>query len=193
MASISQAKTIGGVGSILVLLSAIPSAGTLLAVVGFIMILLALKEISDSVADKSIFDNALIAIGLAIAGLVAGTLVIAGSVLTFMGLHGMTFASFGPNFNPSSIPNGDWLGLIGAALVGLAVVWLMLLSSSVFIRRSYGAVATKLNDQMFAYAGVFFLIGAATTIILVGFLFLFVAQALLAIAFFSISETRSPQ
>ncbi len=192
MASVSQAKSLGAVGSILVLLAAVPSVGALLGIVGFIMILVALKEISDALADKSIFNNALIAVGLAIAGLVAGTIVLLGSLLSFMGFHNLTFASFGSNFSPSSIPTGDWIGLIGSALAGLAIVWLMLLVSSLFIRRSYGSVASRLDDSMFRWAGLLFLVGAATTIIVVGFAILFVAQVLLAVAFLSLDATKAP-
>lgn len=191
MASVIQAKSLGAVGSVLVLLAAVPSVGALLGIVGFVLVLLAVKEISDSVADRSIFNNALIAIGLAVAGLVAGTIVLFGSLLSFMGLHDLTFSSFGQGFNPSTIPTGDWFALVGSALAGLAVVWLMLLASSVFIRRSYGSIASRLNDNMFRWAGLLFLVGAATTIIVVGFAILFVAQVLLAVAFLSLDVSKA--
>ncbi len=190
LTSVSQAKTIGGVGSILVVLSAVPTAGSLLGIAGFILVLVAVKGISDSVGDRSIFNDALLAVGLAIAGVVAGTLVLLGSFLSFMGLHNMAFANFGQGFDASSIPRGDWMGLIGSAFAGLAIVWLTLLASAIFIRRSYGAIASKLGVDMFRTAGLLFLVGAATTIVLVGFLLLFVAQVLLAVAFFSIDETK---
>jgi len=87
--SISQAKSLGAVGSILVLLTAVPSIGGLLGIVGFILILVAIKNISDFLADRSIFNNALMAVGLAIAGVVAGTLVLLGGLLSFMGLNSL--------------------------------------------------------------------------------------------------------
>src|SRR3989442_2792021 len=54
MGSLSSAKTLGGVGGILVFFP-------VLSLVGWILILLATKEISESVQDKTIFDDALLA------------------------------------------------------------------------------------------------------------------------------------
>lgn len=187
MASLSRAKSLGEVGSIFVLLTVVPSVGWVLGIVGFILMLVAIRDISDAVADRSIYSNMLVAVGLAIAGIVVGALVVVGSVLRFVGLNGL---NFGPNFNPSTVPAGDWMSLIGAVLAGLAVVWLVMLASAVYVRRSYGAISAKLKVGMFETAGLVYLIGAATTIILVGFLLLLVAQILVVVAFFSIEENQ---
>jgi len=189
LASLSRAKSYGEAGSILVLLTAIPSVGGLLGIVGFILVLLAIKDISEVVADRAIFNDMLVAIGLAIAAIVVGVLVIAGSLLRFVGLNNL---SLGPNFNPSTVPNGDWAGLIGSILIGLAAVWLISLVSSIYVRRSYREIAGKLKVGTFETAGLLYLIGAATTIILVGFLILFVAQILVVVAFFSIDDKGTP-
>lgn len=185
MASLSNAKTLGAVGSLLVILTAVPSVGALLGIVGFILTLVAIRDISEIVADRSIFNNMLIAVGLAIVGVITGALVVVGSVFRFIGLNALTI---GPDFNPSTVPAGDWVGLIGSVLIGLAAVWVMLTVSAVFVRRSYSSMATKLNVGMFGTAGLVFLIGAATTIVLVGFALLFVAQILVTVAFFQIQE-----
>lgn len=189
MTSLSQAKTLGGVGSILVVLTAVPGVGVLLGIVGFILTLIAIKYISDVVADRPIFNNMLIATILAIVGIVVGTLVVIGSLFSSMGLAGMMGPNFfGPNFNPTTIPAGNWVGFILSILAGLVVVWVMLLVSAIFVRRSYSSIASKLNVSMFRTAGLVYLIGAATTIILVGFVILLVAQILLIVAFFSIQD-----
>ena len=185
MASLSQAKNVGAVGSVLVLLTAVPSVGGVLGIVGFVLILFAIREISEVVADRSIFHNMLVAVGLAVAGIVTGTLVIAASFLTFIGLNAV---NFGPNFNPSTVPAGNWIGFISSFIGGLAVLWALLLVSAVYLRRTYRSIASKLHVGMFETAGTVYLIGAATTIILIGFVLLFIAQILVAIAFFSIEE-----
>ena len=187
MASLSLAKSLGGVGSILILLTAAPSVGAVLGIAGFIMTLVAVKYISDIVKDKSIFDNMLISIVLAIAGVVVGTLVILGSVFRFMGLNNV----FVPNFNPANVPTGDWIGLAASVMVGLVAIWALLTISAVFLRRSYHSISSKLNVGMFGTAGTLYLIGAVTTVIAIGFFLLFVAQILLTVAFFSIEE-RAP-
>ncbi len=187
LATLSQAKTLGGVGSLLVLLTAAPTVGAVLGIAGFILTLVAVKYISDLVQDKSIFDNMLISIILAIAGTVVGTLVILGSVFRFMGMHN----AFVPDFNPANVPTGDWIGLAGSVIIGLVAIWAIITISAVFLRRSYSSIASKLNVGMFGTAGTLYLVGAATTIIAIGFLLIFVAQILLAVAFFSIEE-RAP-
>src|SRR5881398_1515805 len=86
MASLGQAKTLGGVGSILVLLSPIPTAGAVLSIVGFIMILIAVKYIADILGDQKIFNNMIIAVILAIIGIVVGVVVVLCAVYSLIGL-----------------------------------------------------------------------------------------------------------
>jgi uncharacterized membrane protein len=188
MASISNAKTLGGVGAILVLLAPAPSVGWILGIAGFILLLIAVRNISDFLEDSSIFNNMLVAIVLGIVGIIVGSVVVAGSFYRFLGQNNLTPNSFGANFNPSTVPTGDWVALILTALAGLAVIWILLIVSAVYVRRSYTTIATKLNVHAFATAGLLYLIGAATTIFLVGFLLIFVAEIMLAVAFFSIDE-----
>jgi len=113
---------------------------------------------------------------------------VVGSVLRFVGLKAL---SLGPNFNASTVPTGDWVGLIGSILIGLAVVWVIMLVSAVYVRRTYRSMASKLGVGNFETAGMLYLVGAATTIILVGFVLLLVAQVMVILAFFSIQEGPS--
>ena len=188
MASLSQAKILGEVGSILVVLAAIPTVGGLLGIVGFILLLIAVKDISDYVGDKSIFNNMLISVGAAIVGLIVGVFVVLGSVINVLVNNGM----MGYNPSVSNIPQSQWMSLIGPALAAFAILWVALIVSAVFVRRSYSSIAEKLNIGMFRTAGLIYIIGAATAIILIGFVLILVAQILLIIAFFSIPENPPP-
>jgi len=181
---LSSAKTLGGVGSILILLTLVPEVGWILSIVGWILILIALKYISDIVNDSSIFTNAIIAVLLSIVGLVVAVVVVLGSVFRFMGLNGYTFGS---GITSTSTPT-DLGGLIAGVLIGLAILWICGLVSAIFLRMSLGKVSRTLNVGMFGTAALLYLIGAALTIILVGFLLLFVAEILLVVAFFSIPD-----
>jgi len=188
LASLSQAKILGEVGSILVVLAAIPTVGGLLGIVGFILLLIAVKDISDYVGDKSIFNNMLISVGAAIVGLIVGVFVVLGSVINVLVNNGM----MGYNPSVSNIPQSQWMSLIGPALAAFAILWVALIVSAVFVRRSYSSIAEKLNIGMFRTAGLIYIIGAATAIILIGFVLILVAQILLIIAFFSIPENPPP-
>ena len=186
MASLSDAKTLGGVGSILVLLTPLPYAGWVLGIAGFVMTLVAIKYISDIVKDEKIFNNMLISILLAIGGIVVGTFVVLGAFFRVLGMGSFVGSTF---VLATSITTGDWIGFAESIIAGLVVVWALLIASSVFLRQSYNRVGAKLNVGTFGTAGLLYLIGAATSIIAVGFLLILVAQIMLAISFFSIKES----
>jgi len=61
MITLSQTKTLGGIGALLLVLSGVPGIGILAALAGYILILFAIKNISKILEDKSIFNNMLIA------------------------------------------------------------------------------------------------------------------------------------
>jgi len=136
------------------------------------------------VNDSSIFTNAIVAVLLSIVGLVVAVVVVLGSVFRFMGLNGYTFSS---GITSTTTPT-DLGGLIAGVLIGLAILWICGLVSAIFLRMSLGKVSRTLNVGMFSTAALLYLIGAALTIILVGFLLLFVAEILLVVAFFSIPD-----
>src|SRR5437879_12902898 len=84
MAPLSQAKTLGGVGSILVLLGAIPNVGFVLAIVGFILILVAVKNVSVSINEPGIFNDMIIAVLLTIVGLVVSGVIVVVAFFSFL-------------------------------------------------------------------------------------------------------------
>lgn len=187
MTSLSEAKTLGGIGSILVLFTAVPNIGWLLGISGFVLILLAIKNISQVVNDKKIYSSMLTAVTLAIGAIAVGTVTVIGAVYHVLGMGSFVGSKF---ILASSIPVGDWIGLAAAVVVGVLAVEAFLVASAVFLRRSYNSIASKLNVKMFEKAGLLYLIGAATVIIGVGFILILVAEILLAISFFSIPEQQ---
>jgi len=191
MSSISQAKTLGEVGSLLVVLALIPGIGWLIGLIGFILVLIAIKYISDSLADGSIFNNMIISVITAIAGFIVGGLFIFATVFSFIGLN-WSVPNLVPIVPPSNIPPGDIIRLILAILTGLAVVWACFIVSAIFLRKSYRAISMKLNVGMFSTAATLYLVGAVTTIVVIGFVILIVAEILQIVAFFSMSELPPP-
>jgi len=166
MGSLSSAKTLGGVGGILVFFP-------FLSLVGWILILLATKEISDSVQDKTIFDDALLAGITAVIGAVVFAFVFALTVFT--GSAAGRFAA-----GPFAL-SGVFLGVLGA-------FWVFTIVSAIFLKRSYEKISQRLNVSAFATAGLLYLIGAALTIVLVGFLILLIALIFQVVAYFSIQD-----
>ncbi len=181
-----RGQTYGGIGAILFLLAIVPAVGWLLALVGAILVLVAIKRVPEAVTDPSIFTNMIIAVVLAIAGLVVGVVVIFASVLKAVGLSALMQTV--PGSGPPTVAQGDLTGLIVGVIAGLAIVWILLLVSAIFVRRSYGSMATKLGVGMFGTSSLLYLIGAALTMILIGYILIFVALILNIVAFFSIPD-----
>ena len=186
MPSLSQAKTLGGVGSILGLLGIAPSVGWVLSIVGLIMTLVAVKYISDVLADKRIFNNMIISVVLGIGGIIVLVAFVFAAITRFIGIGNLFGAS--PSV-PPTIPASDIISLIASLAIGLLAAWVLIVISAVFLRMSYKSVAARLNVGLFGTAALLYLIGAALTIILIGFVLIFVAQILLVVAFFSLPET----
>jgi uncharacterized membrane protein len=165
LGKLDQAKMLGGIGSILELIPAV-------SIVGYILTLIAVKYISDSLQDKSIFNNMLYAVITGIIGVAAGV----GLLIT------------GGLFYVFTLGISAILGVV----TFLVVVWVALIISAVFIRMSFNSIATRLNIGSFKTAGTLYFIGAILTIILVGFVILLVAYIVQIIAFFAIEESRTP-
>ena len=162
MASLSQAKTLGGIGGILVFFP-------VLSLIGWILILVATKEISESVQDKTIFDDALL----------AGITAVIGSIV---------FAVFAFGFLFFPRPSGVFFFPFFSFIVVLGAFWIFAIISAIFLKRSYETISRRLNIGAFASAGLLYLVGAALTIILVGFLILLIALIFQVVAYFSIQD-----
>jgi uncharacterized membrane protein len=185
MKSLSQAKTLGGIGSILILLSIVPYAGIIFSVIGFILVLVAVNDISDALYDKSIFNNMIIAVILSITGIVAGFVIMLASLFPF-------FRKISPPFDSSTFIYPRIYGLFVNLAFTLLIVWIFFIASALFLRKSYNTIASKLNIDMFEKSALVFLIGSALTIIIVGLMVIFVAAILQTVAFFSMPDEISP-
>lgn len=186
----SDAKTLGGIGSILVLLTAVPYAGWAFGIAGFVMILFAIKNISEYVGDRKIYSDMIISVIMTIGAIAVGTVVVLGTVLRVFSMGTFVGSRFVP---AATVTTGDWISVAIAAGAGLVVVWALAIASTVFLKKSLDSVAAKLKISTFGTAGLIYLIGAATAIIGVGFLLMLVAQILLVISFFSIQDQKAPE
>jgi uncharacterized membrane protein len=161
---LSDAKILGGIGSILEIIP-------LLNIVGYVLVLLSVKYISDETHDGSIFSDMLIAVIAGIVGVAIGSFVL---------LFGGIFAVFTAGVSA-------FLGIV----TFLGIIWVALVVSSLFVRKAYNNIASKLNVGTFRTAGTLYIIGALLTIVLVGFFILFVAYIVQIVAFFSIPESAA--
>jgi len=179
MTTLSQARTLGGVGSILALLAIVPLAGPILSIIGFVLVLIAVKYISDAVGDPSIFKNYLIAVILSIVGM---------AVISLSGFA--AYPALIPSMagRPERLLNVFSLSVIGA----LIAVWILSIISAIFIRRSFNSIASAVGVKMFSTAALLYLIGAILMIAFgIGGIISFIALILQIIAFFQIPAEGS--
>ncbi|MFI5450468.1 MAG: DUF996 domain-containing protein [Candidatus Bathyarchaeia archaeon] len=186
----TQAKTLGGVGAIFVLLSFVPYVGSILGLLGFVLTLVAIKYIADNLNDRTIFNNMMIAVLLGVVGIMIGSLVVLGTVLNAFQSGYFT----GPVLAPAaSVTTAQWVAFGTEIGLGLLGAWVFLLASAVYLRRSYKTIGAKLNVNRFGTAGWLYLVGAATTIVGIGFVLLLAAEIMTAVAFWSIPEQPKKQ
>ncbi len=180
MATMKDAKMLGGIGAILSLLSFVPRVGTVLAIAGLVLVLVAVKYISDIVNEPKIFKDVLMAVIIEIVGV----------VLSFT----VVFTAFlGPAFWASiTRPRAVTLTVAGAGILGLVALWACLLVRAVLIKRAYERIAELTKVDLFKTTGLLYLIGAVLTIIIVGLPVTLVAKILEAVSFFSLPEAYPP-
>ncbi|AHF80052.1 DUF996 domain-containing protein [Thermococcus paralvinellae] len=182
--TLSQAKTYGGVGAILALIGgAVPKLGSVLSIVGIVLILLAVKEISDEAGDEAIFKNYLISFVLQVGAFVA--LIIA--IIAVLGTS--IIAMGGPRaFEHEMQDFGAIMAIIGSILVGFIIFWILFSLGSYYLKKSYELIAEYTGVDLFKTTGLLYFIGALTAIIFIGLLIILVARILEIVAYFSLPE-----
>ncbi len=188
MSGLRDAKILGGIGAILLLLSFIP----ILPIVGIVLLFIAVKKISDEVKDKDIFKNYLNSFIINIIALFILTAMIIAIFLS--GIFSFTDpGQFANISDPTSfLAEIEPLlgGLVGCALAGL-IFWILLIFGALYLKKSYDSIADKTDVHLFKTTGLLTFIGAITLIIGIGIIILFIARILEIASYFSLPDTLS--
>jgi uncharacterized membrane protein len=169
--SLESGKNLAGIGSIFLVIP-VP----FLSIVGIIMVLIGMKNLSKAYNDESIWKNTLYAVIFGIIGIIA-------SGLTLISLF------FGGIFTSAALGVGDTTGIIGlitGLILFLIVAFVFYLLEAIYIRRAFDSLATKSGVGLFRTGGLLLLIGAILTIFIVGLFLIFIAWILILVAFFQI-------
>ncbi len=190
-------KNLGGIGAILLVIGALGFLGTgyaaILSLVGIILVLIAMKGLADYYNEGGIFNNALYGFLTTIVGAVASVAVLVISVLfalTTLAIDWTNPAEWTTMFQDFTNFSVLWT-LIGSIIAALIVAFVFAIITAIFYRKSFNLLATKSGVNMFSTAGLLLLIGAVLTIILIGFIIIWIAFILLAVGFFSIKTTTT--
>ncbi len=188
MGSLPEARILGGVGSILVILAPIPffPVSTALSIAGFVLVLIAVKFISDELRDRSIFINMLMTAVLTILGLILAAILLIGALAQLPFFEGFLQPPIPlPRFTESAV-----LNLLIWLILALVIVAAAYTASAVFLRRSFRSIASGLKVEMFNTAAFIYMIGSRLVwVFFVGFVLIIVSQILQVLAFLSLPET----
>ena len=179
----------------LMVIGALPFFGaytSILSLIGLILVLIALNGLANYYSERGIFNNALYGILTAIVGGIATVAIVIVALLDFLSDIGIDIVNMTDwtafsriDFESIITLNALW-PFLATLVLGLVVLFVFVVMSAFFIRRSLNLAAAKTGVGMFHTAGLLLLIGAFLTIILIGFLLIFIAMILLIVAFFQI-------
>jgi uncharacterized membrane protein len=195
-------KNMAGIGAILLFAGILPYANTFFALplIGLILLLIGLKGLSEYYNEPGIFNNTLYGTITAIAGI---GVVAAVAFFALVGVFNEIFPTW----------NGDWTTLssmvtqidvtnitfnqissyVGLLLLDFVLAFVFALIFALLIRKSMNQLSTKSQIGLFASTGTVMLIGGVLTIILVGYVILWIAMLLFAIALFQAKPPMPPQ
>jgi len=183
MNKLHDAKIFGVIGAIFMLLGGviIPGLG---AVIGLVFLFIAITYIADDTKDRSIFDNYLMHFILTIVAVVAIF------IIFFVSVGGFTFFSAMKSIDFKS-PQAVWdffSPYIAWWALGLVIGWIFFIVAAWYLRRSYNSIAEHTKVELYRTMGTVYLIGAITTIVLIGFLIILVAKIIEIACFFSLPD-----
>ncbi|MCW3980566.1 MAG: DUF996 domain-containing protein [Candidatus Bathyarchaeota archaeon] len=194
---VETSKNLGGIGAILIALGPLGFFGTpyagLLSLIGVILVLIAMKGLSDHYNEAGIFNNILYGFVTTIVGFVVTVGVVVSSFLmslSDLGINDWTDATeWTGAIQEGFMDFSVLINFIVAVILAVVVLFVFLVISSILYRKSFNTLAEKSGVGMFSTVGLLMLIGAILTIVAIGLVLIWVAIILLAVGFFSIKRT----
>lgn len=170
---LKQAKLLGGLGVIFLLLGAIPYIGFVLVIAGLVMLILANKTLAKILSNPEIYKNTL----WGIIGEVIGEII---ALLLFVSsLAGMSSYS------------SDAQAVGGLTLfIGFVILYASLVGGSYFLKKAFDEIAKAFNSDLMAWGGKLIFWGAIGLIVFgLGSIAMLIGWILVAIAYFTLPET----
>jgi len=183
--SFEHSKTLAGVGAILLLLGFVPYAGWVLAMVGVVLLVIGMKELSKYYQDQNVYQNTLTGVKFYVVAVVAAAAAIVAVMIGVASATDFTFKNFVPTV-------GFGVG-VAALLAGLVVAFVFYILAASHLKRALDSLAQKSGESSFATAGTLLWIGSILTIVLVGLVLIFVAWIFATLGFFSMKSRQYQQ
>ncbi len=185
MSSLSLARSIGGVGSILVLFSFVLSDGAALFVAGLILILIATNHLASVTKSREPKGNIQAAVALYAIGTIIAFIFVYRGFPSLIG-SGLT----GPLTSADPLA-AFFARFAGTRIIGLFATWFFFVGASFYLKKTYDSIALSLSLDLFRTTGIVLLIGSVLLIVFgAGLVVLFLAATLQIAAFLSLEEGR---
>jgi uncharacterized membrane protein len=179
------AKTLAGEGSVLLLLSLVPYVGWVLGIVGVVLLLKGMKELSYYYQDEKIYRESLTGVKFYIIAIIAAAVAITSMVIGAASATALFTGDF-------VFTAGFAVGLI-AFLAGLVTAFVFYVLASTHLKTTFNTLAEKTGETSFNTAGTLFWIGSLLTIIGVGLVLIFIAWIFVIVGFFSMKSKQYQQ
>jgi len=165
--NISTQKLLGGIGAILLVLAVVPGIGILFLIVGLVLFIVSLYQISNMVKNPTIFKKYIIGLAL---GLIGWIIALFFGLLSFVGIAMFSGMSIGIFF-------------------AIILAYVAIVAANYFYKQAFDMLASALNHKLFSTAGLLMFIGAITIILFgLGLILIFIGWIILAVAFFTAPE-----
>ena len=192
--NISTQKMLGGIGSILILLGWMTGVGILFGIVGVVLWLISMYQLSNILGKPTIFQKILIGFVLNIAGMVVAfapfalTMVIAFpfGLLAKIVLFDLTRdETLDVTLDISELGFGALIVII-VALIAIMVAYAIFVFGFYLQKQAYEILAQATAHNLFKIGGLLLFIGTITIILFgLGLLLIIVGYIVLAVAFFT--------
>ena len=171
---IRNAKLMGGIGAILELVGGfIPYLRWVLPLAGLVLVLLALKKISDETGKPTIFKDFLVSVIFMAIGNILFSAMLAMGLITFL----------------SSLGKGANIPHFGSVFfASLLLCWVFLIIGAYFLLTSFNSLAEATGEGTFKTAAILIFFGAILSIIIIGYVVSFVGEIIEVAAFFSLPD-----
>lgn len=180
-----QAITLGRIGILLPIAFIIPFLGALAGLAAAILLLFSHYYFTRAYDRPEIFRKALTGTIVVVAGNIIGGIFIA------IGVGTAVFTSSETGLNMSNYQ--EIMGQIfggGMSIFGLIILLAAAVVGIYFVFKSLQTLAAETNIKLFRTAGLLYLIGVITSIILIGGLVIFAGWILHIIAYFSLRQEQ---
>lgn len=187
---LEDARWLGAIGSVLLVLSAlpIPILGTGFSFSGSVLVILAVAMIARRLGYPRILGNYIASVAMAFGASFFAGLFFTSALAQIPILEDVVrpLIRF-PELLPSLA-----LNVVLTLILAYLALWILYLFSAVFLRRSFEEIASRLGVEFFSLASIVYLLGAILVAVFVGFVVIAIAHALQTVAFVSLPGEATP-